>query len=463
MLRSLLKILAVFIILLTVLLTLTVTPVDRRPYEELPFYTEMNQRLDSLAAAYSPPTVGGQLKVGWASVSITPSRQVPLAGFGARSPKLMTDVMDSTFAKAVVLSDGHRRVALFFADLLIVHPELAQAIYERLPAPWQPEDLYFTATHTHSGPGGWAPGLVGKLFAGAYDADLVDFLAERFVEVLAAAEKDLAPGHFGAVELRVEELVKNRLVKEKGIKDPWLKVIALASGQEKGLLAFYSAHATCYGPDNRQLSGDYPSALVDELLADSLTSFAAFGAGAMASMGLNTGLPDPQANVDVMAETLSNQIELGSMLMSAPKDSLVLNAFRLQLPLRRPAFKLSKNLALRPWVFESVFGSYSHDISVLLLGETIFIGLPCDFSGELAVPLYEQARALGYQLVITSFNGGYAGYAIHEKWYDLSKYEARTMSWYGPDFGTYLSETIARVLNALAQTGYRNERTKSGH
>ena len=53
-------------------------------------------------------------------------------------------------------------------------------------------------------------------------------------------------------------------------------------------------------------------------------------------------------------------------------------------------------------------------------------------------------------LVITSFNGGYAGYVTKDEWYDLNKYETRTMNWYGHEIGKYMSESITKIINGYA-------------
>ena len=86
---------------------------------------------------------------------------------------------------------------------------------------------------------------------------------------------------------------------------------------------------------------------------------------------------------------------------------------------------------------------------MLQLGNILLIGTPCDFSGELAVPLYEFARQRGLELIITSFNGGYIGYITDDKWYDLEKYETKTMNWYGPGNGRYFTEIIKKLIEAI--------------
>ena len=61
--------------------------------------------------------------------------------------------------------------------------------------------------------------------------------------------------------------------------------------------------------------------------------------------------------------------------------------------------------------------------------------------------LYEYAASKQLHLILTSFNGGYIGYVPKDKWYDLPKYETRSMSWYGFDNGAYFLEMIKMLID----------------
>ena len=124
-----------------------------------------------------------------------------------------------------------------------------------------------------------------------------------------------------------------------------------------------------------------------------------------------------------------------------------IRSFRIPVELRKPAARVSKNLNTKNWIFNQLYGEYDSEISVLQLNDLLLIGLPCDFSGELAVPLYDYARSKGLNLILTSFNGGYIGYVVKDEWYDLDKYETMSMSWYGKDNGAYFSELITRLID----------------
>ena len=168
----------------------------------------------------------------------------------------------------------------------------------------------------------------------------------------------------------------------------------------------------------------------------------------MGSMGpVTTG--NGWERVSILSNSLKKQVDMLTLVGIPKMNPPFIRSFKLALPLREPQAKISQNWAIRPYIFKEIAGDYDVYISVLQLGSIVFVGIPADFSGELAIPLYKKARELGLNLIITSFNGGYIGYVVKDEWYDLNKYEARAMSWYGSDNGAYLSEVVSRILDIL--------------
>lgn len=84
-----------------------------------------------------------------------------------------------------------------------------------------------------------------------------------------------------------------------------------------------------------------------------------------------------------------------------------------------------------------------------MLGNTLIIGLPCDFSGEIMAELDKYATQKGINLMITSFNGSYTGYITHDMLYDLDLYETTTMSWYGFQNGKYFKEIVKDIVDKI--------------
>lgn len=446
-----LKYLLYFFATLLLIAILCLQPVDRTPYQEEAYYKKMMARIDSLYKDRVPPVKSDTLLIGWSKVNITPRETTPLAGFGGRDPKTYASIRDSIYIRTVVFDDGKRRVAYVTADLLIMPPEVTRHLKKALPEiGWNMQRVFLSATHSHSSIGGWAPGLVGDLFTGEYNPEVPKKLATGIISGIQTAQENLAAGYLSYNDLQVPELVKNRLAKEEGTIDPNFKIIGLLSGDRSAYLTSYSAHATCLSRHTHEVSGDFPGRLVANLEEQETIDFALYTAGAVGSMGPRTiEVEDEYDEVIDFSEKLTGYVKMLELLGPDYVADVGIDFWRIPLEIRPPMAKISRNIALRPWLFHFFFGEYPIELSFLQLGNTIFIGLPGDFSGELALPLYESAREKGLNIVINSFNGGYIGYIIKDQWYDLSKYEARTMSWYGPDNGAYISKVIEKIIEKI--------------
>jgi len=349
----------------------------------------------------------------------------------------------------MVFSNGTAKAAIVSLDMLITPPEVVIKLRSMLPGlGYSIQNTFFTAVHSHCSIGAWSPGLTGKLFAGAYQPEVVDFIAEAIVESIKLAEADMEKAKIGFATFDAGEFVYNRLMKEKGSIDPWFRVMKVVKDSgETGLFTTFAAHATTLPSSFMALSADYPAALRNTFEADSLADFVIYGAGAVGSQG-----PDGPAGVDgwekaeYISKGLAEQFAALNFLIQPEYVTTIASGY-LPLELRKPSFKVSENIAARPWVFYWLFGDYESGISYLKIGDNLLVGTPCDFSGELVAPLDSLARNRGENLIITSFNGGYIGYITKDEWYDENKYETRTMNWFGPYNGAYFSEIVANIIN----------------
>ena len=310
---------------------------------------------------------------------------------------------------------------------------------------WKRENIFLSATHTHSSIGQWAPGFVGGLFAGDYNPRVAGIIADRMIESLEEGTKELQSGSMGFSSSKNPDLVFNRLVREEGVEDDLQKNLTFRTPKGDVLFSTFSAHATCLTSKSRKLSGDYPAYFHKYLESDSSLAFTMYAAGAVGSMGPQT----PDINQFDRTKYIGVEVAKRVNRPSLFADSLPVASFRIPLSLGKPQFKITKNLTLKPYLFSYAFGDEQVEVSGLLLGNVLLIGTPCDFSGELALPLYEYANERDLELIITSFNGGYVGYITKDKWFDLEKYETRTMNWYGPGNGKYFSDVIKKIIDAV--------------
>lgn len=426
------------------------TWVDRTPFQDRKEYQQTISVLNRYYE-YRDITPQDSLKIGWAQLSLIPQQDIqtiPLAGYGARKPKEAESIHDSVNVKTIVISTSETKIALVSAELLIIHPEVALGVYRHLEKHgWSSSDIYFGATHSHSSIGGWAPGITGDLIAGTHQTELTRFISTQIANSILIAENNLSVGTFSFAEIESPTYIRNRLVGNKGIIDPHLKVLVFRNEQGSAIDITYGAHATCLGPQWKKVAGDYPYLLTESIERDSIYELASFRAGAVASMG--TG-PSDQSQMELanwMSVGIKEELSLLQMLPPTPFPKASIESYKIPLYLGDPQLKISTNLCLRPWLFRQLVGEYPVDIAVASIGEVLMVGLPCDFSGELAMPLYQYARERGITLIINSFNGGYIGYIPKDEWYDLNKYETRSMAWYGHDMGAYVSDLIIKIID----------------
>jgi neutral ceramidase len=446
------KIIAGVLLFCLLLAPFLFTKVDRTPYQQLPYYTQMMKQLDT----FQLDTLGSQgnyFKAGWAKKNITPTYMPDLAGYGLRDKA--SCLHDSVFVRAFVFDNGKRKAVFLSADLLIFPPVLEERIKAKaVELGYEPTSFFFSATHTHSAPGGWAERPAGRVLAGAYNEEYVQQLLTAILEVLRLAEanKEEAETGFGIFE--AGSFVRNRLNEPDSETDPWIRVLKVKkkTGAEAAIIV-YSAHANCLKMDYHCISGDYPAAMIHKLEKEQKLDFAMYASG---MVGSHTPKPiyeqgkemENEPLIHAYADSLANII--GKGIDSIPMKGVTsLNSAVLELPLREPHLKISRDWRVRPWLFDWAFGPYYPKIKILKINKVVFMGMPCDFSGELMKDLQPLCDEKNIQLVITSFNGGYIGYINVDRYYDKNKAETRDMNWFGPYNQAYFTEIIRKILRKV--------------
>jgi neutral ceramidase len=453
-LRIALRIIAVLFFLILVAAVCCIRPLDSSPYAENDFYKTMMQRLDSIPTlpkdSIGPLSILAEKTfVGWSKVNITPSFAVPTAGYGKRKGQLIGVVHDSLWVRAFVIEKGGVKTAIVSCDLLIIPPEVSLKVQQKLGAiGWSWQQVFIGATHTHNSMGAWGQRYIGELFAGKYSQELVDFIAQKIVQSIQNAQQNVEPVTYSFDKINANEFVYNRLVKEAGTEDPFIRLLTFTkqNGSRASLVTF-AAHSTTLSDSVMQISRDYNGLLVDKLEREDGLEQAVFMAGCVGSMGPEepTQLNDWQ-QASYMADGLEDKID--DILTKA--NTLNINTLRMEtipLSIREPQWRIAENWCMRHWVWTRLYGDYVADVKALRIGNTLMIGLPCDFSGELMKPLETYAASKNLNLIITSFNGGYVGYITDDKHYNLNKYETRVMNWFGPGNGAYFSEIVRKLID----------------
>lgn len=439
MFKLLFRILIYVLLFLGIVVFSTVTYVDWTPYRETTYYLETVESLEDLTLQSSD---GGYFLAGWSKKNITPKQPKPLIPYKPRGNYEF--VLDSNYVKTIVLGNEDHKIAFVNYEILFVHPYLARKVHERISQEKLSVDhIYFTTTHTHSGYGGYSPGLIGKLTMGGLDEEVVDLLASQTIHSIKSSLSSLDTATLFYKKTHAGDFVTNRLIENDPI-DPYIRELRIhKKSGEIGSMLTYSAHSTMLPARYMGLSGDYPFYLTK--LQEQSIDFSMFASGTV-------GSHRPVGQGEGPERIKSYAVKLDSVLTNdlVPFDTLSntgIKSGKLPMKLRSSHYRISDNLRLRPWLFEWAFGDSPAHLDIHLLGNLLFISS----SGEVSGVFYEEweklAQSHGLHLIVTCFNGGYIGYITPDKYYGEKLYEVRDMNFFGPYNGAYHSELVQRIIS----------------
>lgn len=422
--------------------------VDKTPYQQTGFYKKELKAIEGIPARNN--SQGDTIQAGWSSVNLQPPFTTPIAIDAKRGGKHFDGVHDSVYVRAFVFKQGTKKIAYVSADLLIIPPTVTGLFDSVLvKAGFDTSNIFFTATHTHTSIGGWHNSYVGKLFAGEYDTRVPLHITGCISKAILQAEKNCRPAKIGYAEFPTQKLVFNRLVGDKGKVDSLIRIVKIEQdGGAKAAIITFAAHCTVFHADLMELSADWAGLMMTQLNRSGKIDFASFSAGEVGSHGPYKQTNDQEEEAKYMADR-TGAIVITNFDSIQADYTAGMRMLHVPFYLRRPDYRVvsfAPNIILRPWLFKKLFGDETVYINTFQLGNIIFAGTPCDFSGELIKPIDSVAKTQNLHLIITSFNGGYMGYVTDNKWYDMDAYETRIMGWFGPQNGDYMSEVIERLI-----------------
>ena len=182
-----------------------------------------------LGSAFAPANAeAAGLRAGVGKADITPQTGYYLGGW-TRADRTAGGQHTRLFSRALVLERDGRKVALVQVDLFMVPAGMVQHIGEALAARgFSERNILISASHTHSGPGGYAnfptlntaapsletatdPLSFFRLFnPGPADRQLYTFLVRQITAAIARADADLGPAAAGWGSSRLPGLTRNR-------------------------------------------------------------------------------------------------------------------------------------------------------------------------------------------------------------------------------------------------------------
>ena len=261
-------------------------------------------------APTTPPSSGVELRAGLASVVITPSEPMWMAGYAARTERSQGALHDLQ-AKALALEDKEGdRIVIVSCDLLGFPRDLAARIAERAEDEFQlrREQLLLNASHTHTGP------VVEGSLVGAYELTPEDQariraytqrLEDSIVGVIGRALAGLAPARLSFGNGLAGFAMNRRVPTPKGIvggtypegvvdRDVPVLRIDTPEGKLRGVVFGYACHNTTLTAQFLQFSGDYSGFASLAIEKDHPGATALFLAGCGADVN-----PAPRSRLDL--------------------------------------------------------------------------------------------------------------------------------------------------------------------
>jgi hypothetical protein len=446
--------------LLLLLFFVLTDPIDRKSYRESEYYAKTRAGIDSLKRTVKP--VHGPVKAGFSKVSITPAingtadnpekgefPSLPLAGYGWRKGRPAEGVHDSLFVKAAAVEVEGQLLVIVGADLLLLPPYITARVMDNLAEHnIQREQVFFTATHTHSSLGGWGRGLLGRQIAGKENPGFVKWLAGQVSSAVVMAVDDLQPASVAIGEFNAGMYTRNKLTGEPGTVNEDLGYIYLVQdGGRKAVVGTYSAHATTLGRKHMEISADYPGYWQNRLEKEAV-DVAIFCAGSVGNQqhnGKGKGYESPRRLGEALADSTIARLSDSDL-----KDSITLSTATAPLFLPDFHLRITSGLALASPLSKYLLPlqGESH-LQTARIGDMVWVTTPGDLSGDYARALKDALSPRDLNLNATSFNGSYIGYILPVNYYDLDKPESRNMVFYGPGTGDYIMDLVRQMIDVI--------------
>lgn len=225
-------------------------------------------------------TADDTLFAGLAATDVTPPIGVPLAGYGGGGRRIFPipgkykyaeflhpseGVMDAIRAKVLMLQKGSEHLLFISVDVVGV----ASSLKDDLKPVWGPlgikeNEVFISATHTHSGPGNMSQNLIWELLAMDHFKKAIyrGFLA-GISDAIMQAYAAMQPAEILTTSFEATGISKNRL-HIGGAVDTIANLLLVrsnATGQWLGSLANFAIHGTAMGMSNFLFSADVPGGI----------------------------------------------------------------------------------------------------------------------------------------------------------------------------------------------------------
>jgi len=427
------------------------------------------------------------LRCGFYEMDITPfvGCRIP----GSFEKRTVEGVLDTPYAKAVVVDNGTEKVAIVCSDILYIYGESYKKILDRICAntDLKRENIMVTATHNHSG--------------GPTDYDLHTEEDKLYVElawrkaadavILANQRLQEATVGFSSAEMEGCNFVRDFYMKDGSLctqppyrspdidrpesdPDPLFTLLSFRdpTGKPLGSIANFACHPNTMC-DLANISGEYPCVLGSELKEkygeDYVCVFLTGTCGNINAWSNQLEESWPQGIHKVLGAKLADAADKLIAQASPMADETVHSVKEKVVAIRRrpepeevaEARKIiesgkAENDMLRnnaQWILDydelcKRYGDIPLDIQAIRIGECVIHAIPAEVFCHFGH--YIRANTPAEKNMVVSLSNGSCLYILPRELVNSNLYEAQVNSnIYGPDTGYLISDTVLKLANQV--------------
>lgn len=395
-------------------------------------------------------------------IDITPDEPKMLLGYAARKS---TGIHDRIYHRIVAMDDGIKQFFLVSTDICIMSPSeydhVAGLLRQQLGV--EPENFWWTLTHTHSAPEVGVPGLpevfMGERYKHDVDTAYTSLVKQSLINGIREARNKLVKAKLGVGWGFSQANINRRAIdvdgkaslglNPDGAVDRKIGLIRLdkEDGSPIALIANYAIHGTVLGQDHTEISGDAPG-IVSEYVEQKIGAPLLFINGAAGNLApIYSVYPNPRSG-----HLSQFRVLLGDKILSANKEivssgsdiRLISGSLTIESP-RKPGLSWPKDLGSYSRTTASGENMVLLPARFLKINEDVAIwSLPVELFCEISNEIRDQSP-----FPFTFFFGytnGWLGYLPTEKEWPHGGYEVDRVSPYTPAIEKHLKESVIAYL-----------------
>lgn len=250
------------------------------------------------------------IKVGAATIDITPPAGMAMSGFASRTDAAR-GAHDPLTVRALAVED----TALATVDVIGIDAELSARARSRCTLP--DAAVTIAATHTHGGPAS----MSGRLSATA-DPAYIDRIENAIVRAVDQAVSGQRPARLRGGAGAEPGFARNRRI-PGGPVDRGVPVLRFddAYGEPIAVLVSYACHPVVLGPDNLNWTGDYPHCVRARLEAALPGAVAIFATGCAGDVNTGHSAAASLANAPNPDRSFARAQEIGLGIARSAMDA----------------------------------------------------------------------------------------------------------------------------------------------